>query len=253
MSKRLLLLFALVVVLVSPAAFAQGDATTVSTADDPALGTILTDPEGMTLYLFTKDEPGKSNCYDQCEENWPVFTAEEPLSLPEGVPGELTLIDRDDGTTQVAYNGWPLYYWVKDQAPGDTTGHEVGDVWFVVNPAEPDEMAVPGAATPMASPAASPVAAGEANTVDVTLTDFAIDMPAELPAGRTVFNITNDGDAEHNFEVEGNGIEEELEENLQPGESGTLEVDLQPGTYEIYCPVGNHADMGMELELTVTD
>jgi predicted lipoprotein with Yx(FWY)xxD motif/uncharacterized cupredoxin-like copper-binding protein len=242
---------ALVVALASPAVLAQED-TTVSTADDPTLGTILTDAKGMTLYLFTKDEPGKSNCYDKCAENWPVFSAEEPLTLPEGVPGELTLITRDDGSKQVAYNGWPLYYWAKDKAPGDTTGQGVGDVWFVVNPAEPDEMAVPGAATPMASPAAPPVAGG-GNTVDVSLTDFKIDMPSELPAGRTVFSVTNDGDAEHNFEVEGNGIEEELEENLQPGESGTLELDLKPGTYEVYCPVDGHADMGMELELTVTD
>ena len=123
--------------------------TTVATAEDPELGTILTDPEGMTLYLFTPDQPGVSTCYDQCEENWPVFTAEEPLTLPEGVPGELTLIERTDGSTQVAYNGWPLYYWVKDQAPGDTTGQGVGDVWYVLNPAaSAEEMVIPGMATP---------------------------------------------------------------------------------------------------------
>jgi predicted lipoprotein with Yx(FWY)xxD motif len=152
MPKRLLLIVPLLLALVVSATYAQDD-TTVSTAEDPELGTILTDPEGMTLYLFTNDEPGVSNCYDQCEENWPVFTAEEPLTLPEDVPGELTLIERNDGTTQVAYNDWPLYYWVNDEEPGDTTGHEVGDVWFVVNPAEPGEMVVPGAATPVASPA----------------------------------------------------------------------------------------------------
>ncbi len=123
--------------------------TTVGTAEDPELGTILTDPEGMTLYLFTRDEPGVSNCYDDCEAAWPVFTSEEPLTLPDGVPGELTLIERTDGSTQVAYNGWPLYYWVEDQAPGDVTGQGVGDVWFVVNPADSAEaMDVPGMATP---------------------------------------------------------------------------------------------------------
>jgi predicted lipoprotein with Yx(FWY)xxD motif len=120
--------------------------------DDPELGTYLTDAEGMTLYLFTKDEPGpgKSVCNDQCTENWPPFTSEDPLTLPEGVPGELTQITRDDGTQQVAYNGWPLYYWVEDKEPGDTTGQGVGDVWYVVAPAEPG-------ATPMAAPVASPV------------------------------------------------------------------------------------------------
>jgi predicted lipoprotein with Yx(FWY)xxD motif/uncharacterized cupredoxin-like copper-binding protein len=250
MLKRLLLIVSIMLALTVSSAIAQDD-TTVMTAEDPELGTFLTDPEGMTLYLFTKDEPGVSNCYDQCEENWPVFTAEEPLTLPEGVPGELTLIERTDGSTQVAYNGWPLYYWVKDQAPGDTTGQGVGDVWYVVSPAATAaEMVIPGMATPAASPAASPTAG---NVVEVSLTEFAIDMPTELPAGPTTFNITNAGSATHNFEIEGQGIEMELEENLAGGESGTLTVDLQPGTYEIYCPVGNHADMGMELELTVGD
>ena len=246
MLKRLLFIVSIMLAFTVSSVIAQ-DETTVMTADDPELGTFLTDPEGMTLYLFTKDEPGVSNCYDQCEENWPVFTAEEPLTLPESVPGELTLIERTDGSTQVAYNGWPLYYWVDDTAPGDTTGQGVGDVWYVVNPAATAaEMVIPGMATPAASPMAG-------NVVEVSLTDFAIDMPAELPAGPTVFHISNDGQAPHNFEVEGQGIEVELEENLQPGESGMLEVDLQAGTYEIYCPVGNHADMGMELELTVSD
>jgi uncharacterized cupredoxin-like copper-binding protein len=79
-----------------------------------------------------------------------------------------------------------------------------------------------------------------------------IAMPSELPAGPTTFAITNDGTTEHNFEVEGQGIEEELPENLAPGASGMLTVDLAPGTYEVYCPVGDHAGEGMRLELTVT-
>ena len=62
-----------------------------------------------------------------------------------------------------------------------------------------------------------------------------------------------DGTIEHNFEVEGQGIEEELPENLAPGATGTLTVDLAPGTYEVYCPVGNHEDEGMRVELTVTE
>ena len=89
--------------------------------------------------------------------------------------------------------------------------------------------------------------------VEVTLTDFRIDMPATLPAGPTTFQITNAGKSEHNFEVEGQGIETELAQNLQPGESGTLEVDLRPGTYHVYCPVANHEERGMEMELMVTE
>jgi hypothetical protein len=94
--------------------------------------------------------------------------------------------------------------------------------------------------------------AQEGNTVDVTLIDGQINMVDSLPTGPTTFNITNEGTKEHSFEIEGNGIEEALEPTLQPGESGTLEVDLQPGTYEVYCPVGDHREMGMTMQLTVT-
>jgi len=250
MYKRLLFIVSIVFALVAPGAVAQ-DTATIATAEDPDLGTIFTDNEGMTLYIFLKDVPnsGESTCYDQCAENWPIFTAEEPLTLPDGVPGELGTIERTDGTMQVTYNGWPLYYWVKDQAPGDVTGQGVGDVWYVAVPTEGD--AVPGADVPEASPAAASSDSG-ANEVQVTLSEMVIDMPTELPAGKTVFTVTNNGTIDHNFEIEGQGIEMELEQNLKPGETGMLEVDLQAGTYEIYCPVGQHADHGMKLDLTVT-
>ncbi|MBA2445034.1 MAG: cupredoxin domain-containing protein [Nocardioidaceae bacterium] len=100
---------------------------------------------------------------------------------------------------------------------------------------------------------ATPAAEASAPTVAVSLSEFTIEMPMELPAGPTTFAITNAGTVEHNFEVEGQGIEEELPENLAPGASGTLTLDLTPGVYEVYCPVGHHADEGMRVELTVTE
>jgi uncharacterized cupredoxin-like copper-binding protein len=89
--------------------------------------------------------------------------------------------------------------------------------------------------------------------VDVSLSEWTIDMPTSIPAGPTTFNITNNGTVAHNFEIEGNGVEESLATNLAPGESGTLELVLEAGTYEVYCPVGegSHRQQGMELELTV--
>jgi len=87
---------------------------------------VLTDANGMTLYTYDKDTKGSaSNCYDKCAENWP------PLIAPAdaAVEGDFTLIDRTDGTKVVAYKGWPLYLWVKDEKPGDTTGDMVGEVW----------------------------------------------------------------------------------------------------------------------------
>jgi uncharacterized cupredoxin-like copper-binding protein len=99
----------------------------------------------------------------------------------------------------------------------------------------------------------TPTAAGAASTVDVSETDFALD-PSDptVKAGEVTFNVTNDGQTLHNLEVEGPAGEAELEQDLQPGESGTLKVNLdKPGKYEWYCPVGNHREMGMRGEITV--
>lgn len=94
---------------------------------------------------------------------------------------------------------------------------------------------------------------GAASPVQVSLIEWAIEMPTELPAGSTTFAIRNDGARVHNFEIEGQGITAVLPQDLQPGVSDTLTVDLAPGEYIVYCPVGNHAGQGMELTLTVTE
>ena len=88
--------------------------------------TILTDAKDMTLYIWDKDAVGVSNCYDQCAVNWP------PLLVPAdtAVSGDFTLVDRTDSDQMiVAYKGWPLYLWIKDTKPGDTTGDGVGGTW----------------------------------------------------------------------------------------------------------------------------
>lgn len=88
--------------------------------------TILTDAKDMTLYIWDKDAVGVSNCYEQCAVNWP------PLLVPAdtAVTGDFTLVDRTDSDMKiVAYKGWPLYLWIKDTKPGDTTGDGVGGTW----------------------------------------------------------------------------------------------------------------------------
>jgi uncharacterized cupredoxin-like copper-binding protein len=100
----------------------------------------------------------------------------------------------------------------------------------------------------------STVAGGGAATIDVSETDFAL-SPANptVAAGTVTINATNDGETTHSIEVEGPDGESELENELAPGESGELSVDLsKPGTYEWYCPVANHKDLGMKGEITVT-
>ena len=92
---------------------------------------------------------------------------------------------------------------------------------------------------------------GSVNTVDVELVEWSINMPTELPAGETTFVVTNAGEFVHNFEIVGQGIDESLARDINAGESLELTVDLAPGEYDVYCPVGNHASQGMELTLTV--
>jgi plastocyanin len=89
-------------------------------------------------------------------------------------------------------------------------------------------------------------------TVELVATEFAFD-PADVSvdeAGETTFTVSNEGEFPHALEIEGNGIEEEKEE-LGPGESGSVTVDLEPGEYELYCPVGDHREQGMVGTLVV--
>ena len=94
-----------------------------------------------------------------------------------------------------------------------------------------------------------------ANEVEVGLVEWAINMPSEIPAGETTFVVSNNGSAEHNFEIENEemGFERAFEEDFGPGVTMTMTVDLEPGEYYVYCPIGNHASRGMELTLTVTE
>jgi hypothetical protein len=100
---------------------------------------------------------------------------------------------------------------------------------------------------------AGPAMAGDAPIpiVEVKLTEFSIEMPTTAPLGRVMFSVTNAGTMEHNFEVEGQGLEKKFEMNLKPGETKDFQVDLPAGTYTIYCPVDDHRKRGMHLELVV--
>ncbi|WP_199036551.1 COG4315 family predicted lipoprotein [Glycomyces salinus] len=111
----------------------EAASATVATGET-SLGEVLVDGEGMTLYLFTDDTDGTSTCYEQCEENWPPLLVEGTADVG-GAADEALLgtTERDDGSTQVTYNDWPLYYWAADTAPGDVDGQGVGGVWFVLD------------------------------------------------------------------------------------------------------------------------
>lgn len=99
----------------------------VSKVNTP-MGELFANADGMTLYTFTKDGKGKSNCYDACANNWPPFTAKKDATEW----GKFSVIMRKDGSYQWAYDNQPLYTWVGDRKEGDTNGQGVGNVWYVV-------------------------------------------------------------------------------------------------------------------------
>lgn len=83
--------------------------------------------------------------------------------------------------------------------------------------------------------------------------DFSIELSSrDLTAGTYTFLVRNDGSATHSLEIEGPGLDEAVSDEVQGGESTTLTVTLQPGEYEVYCPIGNHRAMGMDTTLTVS-
>ena len=112
-------------------------AATVNVTEVGTFGQALVDGEGRSLYLFTNDtqDSGTSSCTGDCLVKWPpLLTDGEPVAgtgMDAAMLGTITL---PDGTTQVTYNGWPLYYFADDTAPGDALGQGVGGVWFLVSP-----------------------------------------------------------------------------------------------------------------------
>jgi predicted lipoprotein with Yx(FWY)xxD motif len=112
---------------VSTAALAADPARTGETAKGPA----LTNAQGMTLYTFDKDSDGKSVCNGPCAANWPPFAVDADAQAS----GSYTVVIRDDGSRQWAYQGRPLYTWAKDAKPGDITGDGVlNGAWRIAQP-----------------------------------------------------------------------------------------------------------------------
>lgn len=135
MTRQLLIMSALVAIL-SGGTFFVGAQTTKTTQlkveKSDQYGAYLTDTAGRALYLFTADQQGKgdvkaaSNCSDACATAWPPLVTDAQPKAGDKVQSDLLgTIQRQDGSTQVTYNGWPLYYFSRDQGPGQTTGQDV--------------------------------------------------------------------------------------------------------------------------------
>ncbi|HYU34651.1 MAG TPA: cupredoxin domain-containing protein [Thermoanaerobaculia bacterium] len=89
--------------------------------------------------------------------------------------------------------------------------------------------------------------------VEVTLSEYKIEMPTTIQAGPTTFQVHNQGQKKHSFKIEGPGIEAMLSAVVGPKETGSLDVTLQAGEYKVYCPIGNHSMKGMTMKLVVTE
>jgi predicted lipoprotein with Yx(FWY)xxD motif len=90
------------------------------------------------MYLFEKDESGKSNCSGACAEEWPPVTTQGAPKAGSGVSASMiSTVKRDDGSTQVVFDGHPLYLYAGDAMPGDVNGNEVvefGAEWYALHP-----------------------------------------------------------------------------------------------------------------------
>ncbi|MEC5146081.1 hypothetical protein [Chitinophaga sp. 212800010-3] len=117
----------------------------VQLSNSATLGSYLTDGSGNTLYYFSNDFNGSNNCSGGCAAVWPVYYAGATLTqamLGTGLDiKDFTTITTSDGKQQTAYKGWPLYYFAPSvngsnvrEAPGETKGEAVGNVWFVAKP-----------------------------------------------------------------------------------------------------------------------
>ncbi len=107
----------------------------IKVAQKEGLGTFLVDSQGRALYLFLADTPTRSACTGGCANNWPPLLSGGMPQAGEGVDAsKLGTLVRDDGTTQVTYNGHPLYYFAGDSQAGDTNGQGIGGKWYLVSP-----------------------------------------------------------------------------------------------------------------------
>ena len=244
------------------AASAEATGTIVNLGGDDTLGEFLVDSNGMTLYLFTDDEPNVSNCDTNCLLIWPpLLTGGAPVA-GEGVDTALLGITTlADGATQVTYNGWPLYYFARDINPGDTAGQERGDVWFVITA---DGEGVFGESTATEGANADAASSG-AIMLEVTAGDLYFgeagsnnlaDPPVwTVPSGADVtLAFTNEGKVQHNWAIinlgeaipvpytEDSDIAYYASPLVDAGaqQESTFTAPSEPGEYTVLCTPPGH-------------
>ncbi len=120
----------------APAASSGAGAPGALATAHTSFGTVVVDGHGMTVYRFDHDRQGAgtSACTGDCAGTWPAVIAGSATPAATGVSGALGAITRSDGRRQVTLDGWPLYTFSGDGAPGDVNGQGVAGIWWVVAP-----------------------------------------------------------------------------------------------------------------------
>jgi predicted lipoprotein with Yx(FWY)xxD motif len=114
---------------------AQDENVKILKKDNKTVGAYLTDDQGRTIYWKKGDSPDKSTCSGPCLEVWPLVNLPATLNLPKGLKAsEFSRIRREDGNVQSTFRRYPLYYYSKDAAAGDTNGQGINAEWYVINP-----------------------------------------------------------------------------------------------------------------------
>lgn len=110
----------------------------LTVAEIKALGPVVTDQDGYTLYRSDRDriDPSTATCVGDCARLWLPMIVRDPGAVElAGVRQTLVgSVRRADGGTQLTLNGWPLYHFAEDVRPGDANGQGVGGTWFAATP-----------------------------------------------------------------------------------------------------------------------
>ncbi|MBO9610933.1 MAG: cupredoxin domain-containing protein, partial [Paenibacillaceae bacterium] len=221
--------------VVDPAKF-QGTSTpntAVKLGHSDQLGPFLTDANGMALYYYTKDSADRSVCTDKCLAAWPLFYTDS-TSFATGLDAaDFGTVTRDDGKKQTTYRGYPLYYYVKDTMSGQTSGQDVGKVWYVIDPAKfhgAMSMPMPTTTEPKPTDQPQPAATGSAHTIYMENYAFS-ESVITVSVGDTVTFTNKDEDAMHNAVAVDGSFSTRL---LAAGESATITL-TKAGEYDYYC------------------
>ncbi len=224
----------------------------INTSTKAGVGTYLVDGNGMTLYWTTRDSVGQSNITGTTLANWPVFYASNIIVPSSPNASDFSSITRNDGSMQTTFKGWPLYYYVKDQAAGDTLGQGLAGVWFVVDPiasAPMPPMTMTTNPSTTISTGVSTTTATQASGTPITISliaqNFAFNPNTiTVPAGASVtINFDNKDTAPHNFALYTNS--RATPPAIFQGQtitgpatiSYTFTAPTTPGTYFFRCDV----------------